>query len=149
MMLINRKSSLPSLPKFFDDFFTKEFFDWENGNFSSTNTTVPAVNIRETDDSYLVEMAAPGMDKKDFHIELQDNVLTISSELKREHKSTEDDRWLRREFSYQSFQRSIQLNKEVVDDAKIKATYKDGMLQLTIPKKEEAKVKPPKRIAVS
>lgn len=150
MMLINRNPSVvPTVPRFFDDFFTRDLFDWGNGNFSSTNTSIPAVNIRETNDDYIVEMAAPGMGKKDFHIEVKDNVLTISSELQNEDTSSEADRWLRREFSYQSFQRSFRLNNDVVDDAHIKATYNNGLLRLTIPKKEEAKVKPPKLIEVS
>ncbi len=76
------KSSLPVLPTFprlFDDFFTKDFFDWGARHFSLTNTTVPAVNIVESNDSFSVEMAAPGMDKKDFQIELNNEILTISS----------------------------------------------------------------------
>ncbi|RMG83496.1 MAG: Hsp20/alpha crystallin family protein [Bacteroidetes bacterium] len=150
MKLMNRSASLlPGVPRFFDDFFTRDWFDWNANNFSLTNTTIPAVNILETNDDYIVEMAVPGMSKKDFHIEVKDNVLTISSEHKEETEDTDNNRWLLREFSYQSFQRSFRLNNDVVDDAHIKATYKDGMLRLTIPKKEEAKVKPPKLIAVS
>ncbi|HHM20761.1 MAG TPA: Hsp20/alpha crystallin family protein [Bacteroidetes bacterium] len=150
MRLMNATSSLlPEVSRFFDDFVTRDWFDWSTGNFSSTNTTLPAVNILETNDDYIVEMAAPGMNKKDFHIELKDNLLTITSEHQDTKEMKEGERWLRREFSYQSFQRSFRLNNDVVDDAKIKATYENGMLRLSIPKKEEAKTKPPKLIAVS
>lgn len=141
-------SILPSVPRLFDDFFTKDLFDWNTKNFSSSNTTIPSVNILESNDEYLVEMAAPGLNKKDFKIELKDNVLTIICHHE-EKEQAEDVNWLRREFSYQAFQRSFKLNNDVVDDAKIKATYKDGMLQLNIPKKESAKVKPPRLIAIS
>ncbi|RME94514.1 MAG: Hsp20/alpha crystallin family protein [Bacteroidetes bacterium] len=142
-------SLLPDVARFFDDYFTRDLFNWSNNHFSTTNTTIPAVNIRETNDEYIVEMAAPGMSKKDFHIEVNNNMLTIRSEHKQENTDSSDDRWLLREFSYQSFERTFQLNKEVVDDAHIKASYKNGLLLLHIPKKEEAKVQPPKLITVA
>jgi len=150
MRLTNGKRSfLPELPKFFDDFLTRELMDWDAKNSSSTNTTIPAVNIMESEDGYLVEMAAPGMKKKDFHIELKNNLLTISSEHEDMSETKEDEEWLHREFSYQSFKRSFRLNHNVVDDANIKAKYENGVLRLNIPKKEEAKPKPPKLISVS
>ncbi|MEZ4899072.1 MAG: Hsp20/alpha crystallin family protein [Saprospiraceae bacterium] len=150
MNLIRRNSALlPDLPTFFDDFFTRDVFDWNTRNFSTSNTTLPAVNIMETADQYIVEMAAPGMSKKDFHIEVKDNLLTISSQHEDSSEMKDGERWLRREYSYQSFQRSFQLNANVVDDAHIKATYENGMLRLLIPKKETAKTKPPKQISIS
>jgi HSP20 family protein len=94
-------------------------------------------------------MAAPGMRKDDFQIEVVNNVLTIKSEVKSESEQKEEDIYTRKEFSYQSFQRSFNLNNSVVDDAKIKATYKDGILSVTLPKKEEAKPKPPRAIKIS
>ena len=136
--------------RFFDDFFTREWYDRSSGNHtSSTNSTIPAVNILENNDSYIVEMAAPGMTKNDFQIQLEDNLLTITSEHKDDYPLGDGERWLRREFSYQSFQRSFQLNHKVVDDSKIKATYENGMLRLLIPKKEEAKTRLPKLISIS
>jgi HSP20 family protein len=131
----------------FDDFFGRELFNWGNNNYSSTSTTMPSVNIRETNNNYEVEVAAPGMDKKDFKITLDGNMLTISSF--KQHSSEEtEDRYTRREFSYQSFQRSFQLPKDVVDQDKISARYENGLLNLSIPKKEEAK-KAPKLIEIA
>lgn len=134
------------MPDFFD--LTRDWLDWNNSNFSTTSSSIPAVNIRETPDSFEVEMAAPGMAKKDFRIELDNNLLTISSEKKQENEQKEGDRYTKREFSYQSFQRSFSLPKNVVDDEKIKARYEDGVLRLSIPKKEEAKPRPAKQIEI-
>jgi HSP20 family protein len=96
-----------------------------------------------------VEMAAPGMKKDDFQIELDNNVLTIRSESKNEKEEKDGEIYTRREFSYRSFQRSFNLNNEVVDNTKIKATYQDGLLHLVLPKKEEAKPKPARTIKIS
>jgi HSP20 family protein len=150
MTLANRNGSmLHQLPMLFDDFFNRDLFNWNNSNFSDTNTTVPAVNIRETADSYDVEVAAPGMNKDDFKVELDGNMLTISSEKKQQHEDKEEGRFYRREFSYQSFQRSFNLKKEVVDIEKIQAKYENGLLHLVIPKREEVKQKPPRLIQIS
>lgn len=147
MSLIKRNGYLPSFPALFDDLFSRELFNWNNSNFSSTSTTVPSVNIRETDDSFEVEMAAPGMEKKDFNISIEGNTLTIASH-KQHRQETDEGGYSRREFSYQSFQRSFELPKEVVDDDKIAARYDNGLLHLTIPKKEEAKKKAPRVIEI-
>jgi HSP20 family protein len=150
MTLVKRNGNqLPTIPSFFDDFFNRDLAEWNRSNFSLTGTTIPAVNIRETKDSYEVEMAAPGMTKKDFTVELVDNQLTIMAEKKSETEIKGDDRHIRKEFNYQSFERSFILPKEVVDGEKIKAHYDDGMLNLVIPKKEEAKNKQHKLIQVS
>jgi len=93
-------------------------------------------------------MAAPGMNKEDFKVELDGNVLTISSEKQNENEVKDGERYSRREFSYQSFQRSFQLPKEVVDADKIEAKYENGVLKLVVPKKEEAKPRPPKTIQI-
>jgi HSP20 family protein len=132
----------------FDDFFTRDLWNWTAGNNSSTGTSLPAVNIRETNDSFEVEMAAPGMNKEDFKVELDGNQLTISSERQSETTENEGERYTRREFSYQSFQRSFQLPKDVVDIDQINAQYENGVLRLRIPKKEEAKQKPPRMIEI-
>lgn len=133
---------------FFDDFLTKDLFDWNTDNFAAENTNLPSVNIIENTDNYLVEVAAPGMNKEDFHIELKDNILTIKSEKKQENEEQKEN-FLRREFSYSSFQRSFNLNKKMVDEGNIKANYKDGILSLTLAKKEEAKEKPARVIKIS
>ncbi len=132
----------------FDDFFNKDIYNFGLSNFSDTNTTIPAVNIKETADSYEVEVAAPGMSKKDFKIELDGTLLTIASQ-KTEETENKEEKYFRKEFSYQSFYRTFNLQKEVVDVDKIKATYSDGVLRLLIPKKEEAKQKPARLIQIS
>jgi len=137
-----------SFPTLFDDFFNRDIFNWGLTNYSDTNTTIPAVNIKETADNYEVEVAAPGMSKKDFKIMLEGNVLTISSEKTNQQEDNKDARYSAREFSYQSFSRTFNLQKEVVDTDKIQATYQDGVLQLVIPKMEHAKQKPPRTIEI-
>ena len=146
-MLVKRNELLPKFPSFFSDFFDKELADWANSNYSLTNTTIPAVNIKETKDDFLVTMAVPGMSKKDFKIDLTDNVLTISSE-KKDEKEEKDEYYTKQEYSYQSFSRAFTLPKDVVDDDKITAKYENGELLLTIPKKEEAKTKKPVQIKI-
>ena len=141
----NRNGGMTNL---FDDFFSKDLWNWGLANSSSTNTTLPAVNIRETAEHFEVEMAAPGMNKEDFKIELEGNELRITSEKEQENEMKEGERYTRREFSYQSFQRSFTLPKEVVDVEQIHAKYENGVLRLLIPKKEEAKQKPPRMIQI-
>ena len=152
MNLVKRNGSLlNSLPILFDDFFNRDrdLYNWSNSNYSNTNTTIPAVNIKETAENFEVEVAAPGMTKKDFKVELDGNMLTISSERMNQKEDNEGERYFQREFSYQSFQRTFNLQKEVVDIDKIQAKYENGLLHLLIPKKEEAKQKPPRLIQVS
>ena len=151
MSIIKRNNNdvFPFIPTLFNDVFTRDLWNWGLNNNSSTNTTIPAVNIKETKDAYEVEMAAPGMTKDDFKIELDGNMLTITSEKQTEHENKEGENYSRKEFSYQSFERSFQLPKEVVDVDKIGAKYENGLLHLMIPKKEEAKPKPARMIQIS
>ena|SRR5690606_2558512 len=150
MTLVRRNGGLANqLPMLFDDFFNRDIFNWGTNNFSDTNTTIPAVNIKETSENYEVEVAAPGMSKSDFKVELDGNMLTISSEKSSERMNDENEKYSRREFSYQSFQRTFNLPKEVVDIENIQAKYEDGLLHLMIPKKEEARKKPPRQIEIS
>lgn len=144
MSLVKFSNTMPSL---FDRFFDNEMFDWSNRHFSDTNTTLPAVNIREDHDGFEVEMSAPGLDKKDFNIELNNNTLTISSEKKSENETEDDQYFTKREFSYQSFSRSFTL-PNMVEGEKISAKYDSGILKIQIPKKEEAKPKPAKQIEI-
>lgn len=106
------------------------------------------MNIKESTDAFEVELAAPGLEKKDFNIELNNDILTISSERKIENETKEGQQFARREFSYQSFSRSFTL-PNTVDNDKIKAKYDNGILRVSIPKKEEAKPKPVKQIDIS
>lgn len=144
MSLVKFSNQFPTL---FDRFFDNDLFDWSNKNFSLTNTTLPSVNILEDDNSYEVEMAAPSLNKDDFKIELNNDVLTISSEKKNENETKEGQRYTRKEFSYQSFSRSFTL-PDSVDNDKIKAKYENGVLRVIIPKREDAKPRPVKQIAI-
>lgn len=150
MTIVKRNSNLlNNFPALFDDLLNRDVFNWGLTNFSDTNTTIPAVNIKETADNYEVEVAAPGMSKKDFKLQLEGNMLTISSEKTSEKEGKGDVRYSAREFSYQSFSRTFNLQKDVADTEKIQAKYEDGVLHLLIPKKEQAKQKQPRLIEIS
>ena len=137
------------MPALFNDFFTRDLWNWRLNNNSTTDTTIPAINIREDNDNFYVQVAAPGMKKDDFKVELNGTTLTISSERENRHEEKEGERYSGREFSYQSFHRQFQLATHVVDAEHIQAKYENGLLYLTIPKKEEAKQRPPRTIEIS
>jgi HSP20 family protein len=139
----------PSIPSFMDRIFGRDLMDWTNWNFAGTDSTLPAVNIKETDDDYEIEVAAPGMNKGDFKLNYDNGRLTISSEKSDEKEEKEGKRVTRREFSYQSFQRSFTIPEDEVISDKISAKYKDGILHVTLPKQEAIKAKPVKEIKVS
>jgi HSP20 family protein len=145
MALMKFQDQFPSM---FNRFFENDLFDWTTRNFSNTNTTLPSVNIREDENGFEVDMAAPGFEKKDFRIELINNLLTISSEKKVETETKEGQQFTRQEFSYQSFTRSFTL-PNTVEGEKIQAKYENGILKVAIPKKEEAKPKPVKQIEIN
>jgi len=145
MALMRFSNQYPSL---FDRFFDNELFDWSSRNFSNTNTTLPSVNIKESTDGFEVEVAAPGLTKDDFRIELNHDLLTISSDKQIDKETKEGQQFSLREFSYQSFSRSFTL-PNTADSEKIQAKYENGILKIIIPKKEEAKPKPPRQIAIS
>lgn len=123
------------LPDIFEDFFRP--WDRFNGNFWGRMLTVPAVNIVERDNDYRVELAAPGLRKDDFRINLEGDMLTISCE-KKEEREEREDTYTRNEYNYSSFSRSFNIPEEVEAD-RIKANYEDGILQLSLPKKEGAR----------
>lgn len=144
----NNGSLLPANPRaLFDDFFSRELFNWGSNNHSYTQTTIPSINIKESPQNFEVEVAAPGMEKQDFQVTLEGNVLTISSS-KQKQAEEKDDYYTRKEFSYQSFQRSFELAKNVVDEDRIEAKYENGVLKLTIPKTEDAKKQAPRLIEI-
>jgi len=140
--------AIPTFPSFFDNFFSRDLMDWNNSNFSSTNSTLPAVNIRENDESFVIEVAAPGLAKENFKVNLDRNRLVISSEM-REEKTDNFKKYSRREFSYQSFERSFSIPEGTVDGDKISAKYADGILLVSLPKREEVKPKPARDIEIS
>jgi len=140
--VIRRKSFIPGfVDEFFGKDFLSDFFD------DRTGISMPAVNILETKDDFKLEIAAPGLTKKDYKIQVENNVLTISSE-KEEKQEEKDSRFMRREFSYSSFTRSFTLPVTVAAD-QIAATHSEGILTIIIPKKEEAKEKPAREIKIS
>ena len=145
MSLVKFSNQYPSV---FDRFFENELFDWSNRNYSNTNTTLPAVNIKETGDNFEVEMAAPGFSKEDFKIELNNELLTINSVKRVEKETNEGQIFTKREFSYQSFSRFFTLPHSA-DSGKIEAKYDNGILKVIIPKKEEAKPQPSRLISIS
>ncbi len=145
MLLVKNSNQTPSL---LDHFFDGEMFDWTNRNFSETNTTIPSVNVKENPEAFTVEVAAPGFEKNDFKIELNLNRLSISTEVKVENETMEGQVFTKREFSYQSFCRSFTL-PQIADGEKISANYVNGILVVSIPKKEEAKPKPARMIEIN
>jgi HSP20 family protein len=134
-----------SLPGVWDNFFSNDLmpdiFDFDGYK------SVPAVNIVENDNEFVIEVAAPGLDKKDFKIDLENNVMTISSE-KEDKMEDKNGKSIRKEFRYTSFSRTFTL-PETVDSDKIRAKHKDGILSVSIPKKETARVKPARQIAIA
>jgi HSP20 family protein len=139
-----RNLAVPSfVDEFFNDSVLPKFLDWGP---AFKGSALPAVNVEETDKEYRIEVAAPGLDKKDLKIAVNDGVLTITSEKKTENEE-KNDNYIRREFGYSSFSRSFTL-PEGTDSDKISADHKNGILNITIPK-EEVKVIPTKEIKIS
>ncbi|MCF8218799.1 MAG: Hsp20/alpha crystallin family protein [Bacteroidales bacterium] len=131
-------------------FFNDDLMDWNLTNFSGPESNMPAVNVKEDDNEFNIEVATPGLKKDDFSVSVDNGRLTISAEREDEKKDKDEEgNYTRQEFSYQSFQRSFQLPDNVVDADKIKANYNDGILNVNIPKREEAKPKPAKEIKIS
>ena len=142
----NTVTGLPSFSSWFDNFFDNSLGTEFLSNFN-TGITLPAVNIKETNNEFILELAIPGMKKSDFIIDVENKVLSISSEVKSENEE-KNEIYTRREFGYSSFKRTFTLPDSIESD-KVKASYKDGILMVTLPKREEAKQKPPKRIEIS
>jgi HSP20 family protein len=130
-------------PALADDFLRSTFF----GDFfdNEPRYSVPAVNIAENEDNFNIEIAAPGLNKDDFKINLDHDVLTISSEKEAQNEKSD---FKRREFNYRSFKRSFSL-PDIINSENISATYANGILSVQIPKREEAKVKPAREIAIA
>jgi len=122
-------------------------FDNDLGDFFGKRFSDPAANIIENSDSFHLEIAAPGMVKDDFKINLENNILTISVEVE-DQKREEGRNYSRKEFYYGSFSRSFTLPK-TIDLENIKADYESGILKIALPKKDEAKVEIKKEIRIS
>lgn len=130
-------------PFYMPNFFDGDFFPV----FPNRNGSVPAVNIKEDDKNYILNLAVPGIERKDLKIEINEDVLSISSETRNESEESKDG-YKRKEFSYSEFCRSFYL-PENVDREKIEANYKDGILSVVLPKQEEEKNKVTRKIEIS
>ena len=138
------KSNNYTVPTFWDDFFNDVVPSRYYGrNYAST----PAVNIIEEDKEFRIDIAVPGLEKGDFAINLEDDVLSISSEREKENKE-ENGRYTRHEFNYGAFCRSFRLN-DSIDQSKINAKHREGILSVILPKKKEALKQAPKQITIS
>jgi len=140
-----RKSPLENL-------LTPDFLDFNANNLFNDRLWLkkmnePALNIKETTDEFEIELAAPGYNKKDFEVTIDDGCLNISAK-KEESKEEKDENYTRKEFSYSSFERSLQLPDSIADE-KIKAKYNNGILKFSLAKKEEVKKQKPKKIEIS
>ncbi|NLE62390.1 MAG: Hsp20/alpha crystallin family protein [Bacteroidales bacterium] len=145
-MLIKRSNYAPAYVNFFDDFFGRnvmnEFFNNE------VKTTLPTANIVENEKDYQVELAVPGYNKKDFSIQLNENVLTIKAETKNEKEETKSNgQFTRKEHYYASFERHFTL-PDTVKVENIEASYENGLLKITLPKKDEKEIETTKLIEV-
>lgn len=132
MNLIKFDPFAPVRKGFNDDFFTRSFADLVGSDFAMN---VPSVNVTKSENGFNIELAAPGLNKDDFNINVEKDRLTVSSEKKHEEEVNEDS-YTRREFNYSSFSRSFYLPKSIDREA-IEASYENGVLKLTLPKKEE------------
>jgi len=136
---------------FFDmeDFFDNRF--WKRGMFGDRfwngRTGEPALNIKETEDHFEIELAAPGFEKKDFEVTIDNGYLNISAEKSKEEEEKEEE-YTRREFSYKAFDRSLLLPENVLEE-ELKAKYKDGILSFKLVKKEVEKKQKPKKVEIS
>lgn len=129
-------------PSLMNDFMGPDWF----GGTEKWNNSVPAVNIKDNTEGFELELAVPGMKKEDFTVEIDNDVLTIASEVKTENEENKDN-YTRKEFSFTSFKRAFTL-PETVDGSKIDAKYEDGILKLMLPKKQEALPKPKRLIEI-
>lgn len=142
----NTAQNFPSLSRLFEDLSIGELPSLFASNFN-TGMSLPKVNIKEEADAFVVEMAVPGLKKSDFNLNLDNNILSISAEIE-ENNEEKEEGYTRREFGYSSFKRTFTL-PETVEDSKINAKYNEGILNIHLPKKEEAKQKPPRNIQIS
>jgi len=143
----NSNQNFPTLSNWLDDIFNRDLIPSVFTSNFNTGITLPKVNIKETANDFAVEMAVPGLKKSDFQIDIDNQVLSISTETKEDNEHKEEN-YTRREFGYSSFKRTFTLPESVNAD-KINAIYNEGILSILLPKKEEAKQKPARSIKIS
>lgn len=142
-----RNHGFPTFAKVVNDIFNEDFVKNLDENLSVWNGSQPAVNVKEDADGFALALAAPGYGKEDIEVKIEENVLTISSDKKDEATEKEGEKFTRKEFKYAAFKRTFTL-PDTVDSTKIVANYENGILNLSIPKKEEAKPLPARTIAI-
>ncbi|QQR99043.1 MAG: Hsp20 family protein [Sphingobacteriales bacterium] len=140
--LVRTHRNTPTTTNFFDDFFVRDFFGFPNAE-SKSPKTIPAVNVKETEHEFIVDVAIPGVKKEDVKVELNENVLTISSEVKKE-EGEQQEIYTRKEFSYTTFKRSFTIDNDAIDTEKIDAKVDNGVLSVHLSKK--AKVEPEQKV---
>lgn len=144
-MSIVKKNNRYLFPSLMNELFADERLDV----FNTAKNSVPAVNIQDLDNRFKVDLAAPGLSREDFKIDLEDDMLTVSAQKSTESsEKNKEGKYTRREFGYTSFARSFTLPEDIKQD-KINATYTDGVLSIVIPKDTEAKVARKRTIAIS
>lgn len=138
------QNGAPMFRSLFNDFWGD---DWLNTVTKNENS--PAINIKETENEYFIDVAAPGLSKEDFKISIDNDVLTISAEKEtKSEEKNEEGRFTRKEFSYQNFVRSLMLPKGQINKEHVSANYENGVLKITLPKRDEAKPQPVKYISI-
>ncbi len=141
MSIVKRNNLI--FPTLMNELFKPDWF----GGMENFAASLPAVNIKENEKDFELELAVPGRKKDDFNIEVDKNVLTVSAEVKTENE-TKEENYTRREFGYAGFKRAFTL-PETIDEENIKAEYVDGLLKFTLPKRKEALPKPKRLIALN
>ncbi|MBL4625285.1 MAG: Hsp20/alpha crystallin family protein [Flavobacteriales bacterium] len=143
LVRFNPRRTRNTINPFFDEFFKT---DYRNVDYCTTNQ--PAVNITDENESYFIDIAAPGFDKKDFKISIEDNQLKVSAEIESEsEETTTEQKFTKREFRTSSFERSFSLPETTKQD-EIKADYKVGVLHIEIPKQEVEKPTPARLVSI-
>ena len=127
-----------SLGKWVDTLFNTTLADVIGNDFTVTH---PSVNITDQENHFLMELAAPGLEKADFNISIENDNLVIAVEKKSEKEETEKGKFTRREFNYSAFKRSFFLDEKINREG-ISASYENGVLRITLPKKDETWKKP-------
>lgn len=125
--------TLNEFPTFFDDLFARN----SSFNAHKLNGTLPAVNIKETDSNFEIELAVPGMEKSDFKIDLKKNQMTISAQKESKNENSQNEKFFLKEFSFKSFSRSFTLPQDAINSDQISATYDNGILKVTLPKADK------------
>lgn len=136
-MTLTKRTQNEILPGFSNGLFFKDLIDWPQARNYGNETAFPAINVKETEKEFVVEVAAPGLTKEDFSIEIENQVLSISFLKKEEDKKEEAHRYFLKEFSTQSFKRSFKLAENKIETEKIEATYTNGVLVISLPKRAE------------